>query len=144
MNILFKAIRDNEIHAVRNLVEVGADIEKRDVEGDTALIAAAAYPLSGLEITKYLVEEKGADINAVNKDNKTALYRAAYNNKLEVVKFLVEKGADVNIKTFIGNSPLDIARTAGSLEVVEFLESIILEKPTREGLCLWITLRNNL
>jgi ankyrin repeat protein len=43
-----------------------------------------------LDVVKYLVEEKGADVKAANKDGNTPLHGAARN----VVKYLEEKAAD--------------------------------------------------
>ena len=40
---------------------------------------------------------KGADINAVDEDGWTALYRACYNSEAASALFLIEAGADVNM-----------------------------------------------
>jgi ankyrin repeat protein len=40
--------------------------------------------------------EHGADLNAKNNTNYTALILASENGNFEIVKYLVEKGADVN------------------------------------------------
>ncbi|MBI5970679.1 MAG: ankyrin repeat domain-containing protein [Deltaproteobacteria bacterium] len=42
--------------------------------------------------------DKGADVNARNKDNLTPLMLAAQNGHVDVVKALLAKGADVNAK----------------------------------------------
>jgi ankyrin repeat protein len=41
-----------------------------------------------LDVVKYLVEEKGADVKAADKDGYTPLHRAARNGNLDVVKYL--------------------------------------------------------
>jgi ankyrin repeat protein len=57
---------------------------------------AAAW--SNLDVVKYLVGEKGADVKATNKDGDTPLHWAAANGKLDVVKYLEEnaKAADID------------------------------------------------
>jgi ankyrin repeat protein len=50
---------------------------------------------------KYLVEEKGADVKAADKDGYTPLHWAARYGKWDVVKYLKEiaKAAKANIKS---------------------------------------------
>jgi hypothetical protein len=55
-----------------------------------------------VEDMRYLIEEKGVDVNSKNYDKPfvrgvTPLHTAAYYGNIEVVKFLVSKGADVNV-----------------------------------------------
>ena len=54
--------------------------------------------------------------NDVNLEIKTygwytALYIAALNGHLDILKLLIEKGADVNTKDNKGKSALDVAKT---------------------------------
>ena len=59
---------------------------------------------STLEALKYLVKEKGGDINVVNYDFQTLVHCAAQNSNLEVLKYLVEeKGADINVANNYGD-----------------------------------------
>jgi ankyrin repeat protein len=47
-----------------------------------------------LDVVKYLIEEKGADFNALDKCGKTPLHSAAFAaglGKLDVVKYLKKK-----------------------------------------------------
>ena len=71
--------------------------------------------------------EKGADVNAKDKDSMTALIWAAIKNSIEVAKLLIEKGADVNAKIDIsdvvdgGLTVLMIAVGSDSLEIAKLL-----------------------
>jgi ankyrin repeat protein len=70
-----------------------------------------------------LLLEKGADVNAKDKDgNVTALIMAASNGHTETVKFLLERGADVNAKDNDGFTALKAARKAGHLDIVQLLK----------------------
>ena len=48
-------------------------------------------------IVEYLIE-KGVDINAKGDCSWTALMYASWNNRLEIVKFLIENVANLNEK----------------------------------------------
>ena len=57
----------------------------------------------------------GADLNATNKLNETALQLAAERNDFETVRTLVEHGAEPNVTRSDGWSPL---YTAGNQEFI--------------------------
>ncbi len=50
--------------------------------------------------------ESGADLDAVNGDDSTALLLATINGHFDIAKFLVEAGADVNMASMDGAAPL--------------------------------------
>ena len=52
-------------------------------------------PAGMLPAVKYLVEELGADVNAVDADGNTAVHNAASRGDNEMIRYLVSKGADV-------------------------------------------------
>jgi len=79
----------------------------------------SATGMNYLDVVKYLVT-KGADVNAMSKDDITPLMDAASKGNLEVVEFLVAKDADVNARMTDGSTPLMMA--AGKQKVVEFLK----------------------
>ena len=89
-----------------------------------------------VEDVKYFIEEKGINVNTRNNDNsryrgRTALHFAAYEGKVEIVKYLISKGANVNAKDDTGATPLHCAAADtgheehdnGKLEVAKILIS---------------------
>ena len=76
-----------------------------------------------LEIVKYLVEEKRANINKKEEKNGcNALHCASMYGHLGIVKYLVEeKGANINEKEQDGKTALHYASESGYLEIVKYL-----------------------
>jgi ankyrin repeat protein len=54
--------------------------------------------------------ERGADINAKDKDGRTALHAAAANGHDAIVVHLLERGADINAKDKDGRTALNAAK----------------------------------
>jgi ankyrin repeat protein len=115
---LVAAIRDGDVHAVRKLLDNGADVNARDAEGNTPLILASFY--AGPECVALLLE-KGADANAANRAGVTALIRAATN--YDKTRLLVTAGSKVRVRTAdLGNTPLILAaRRPGNSRTVKLL-----------------------
>jgi ankyrin repeat protein/mono/diheme cytochrome c family protein len=115
---LLTAIRDGDVHAVRKLIEDGADVNACDAEGNTPLILASFYAGPGC---LALLLEGGADANAANEAGATPLIRAA--TSYEKTRLLVDAGAKVRVRTAdLGNSPLILAaRRAGNSRTVQLL-----------------------
>ena len=63
----------------------------------------------------------GADINAVDSENKTVLIEAVMHQKYEMAEVLIYKGAKVNVKTKGGNTPLSLARDLGAKDIEQLL-----------------------
>lgn len=62
-----------------------------------------------------------ADINARNEHGMTALMRAAYHGRVEMVRMLLEHGADPNITRNDNFTALSLAAFFGHAEIVEVL-----------------------
>ena len=62
-----------------------------------------------LPAVKYLVEELGADVNAVDQDGNTAVHNAAARGDNEMIRYLVSKGADVKRINRAGQTTIDVA-----------------------------------
>lgn len=106
---------------VKNAIENGADMNKKDLKGETALICASLYGY--LDIVRFLVEN-GADVNEKNTENQTALVYASKEGYLDIVKFLVENGTIVDIKDVNGWTALYTAQKFNKPEIVRYLKPL--------------------
>lgn len=88
------------------------------IPGQKALEAAEKGKLFKLV---QLVHERPSVVHYKDTDGYTPLHRAAYNDKLDCVKFLVRKGADINAKTNDFWTPLHCAAKWNNVNTVEFL-----------------------
>jgi len=62
--------------------------------------------------------DAGADIDAVNEADFTALHGAAFRGLNEVIQILIDRGADINARDFKGRTPYRIAE--GSKQSFQF------------------------
>jgi uncharacterized protein len=85
-------------------------------------------PTGFLHAIKYLVEELGADVNAVDHEGNTPVHLAASRGDTESIVYLVSKGADVTKVNREGNTTADMAN--GPVQRVQpFPETLaLLEK----------------
>lgn len=106
--IAFRSDEDKFFEALKLCVEKGADINKSDKHGKTAL----HYALSNMmtkEAVKYLIEH-GADVNKKDADGFSPLMTLAQSfifyekSALEVADMLLEAGADVSATNNDGDS----------------------------------------
>ena len=86
-------------------------------------------PSGMLAAVRYLVEELGADVNAVDADGNSIVHNAASRGDTEMIKFLVSKGADVRKINRAGQTTIDVAngpvqRTQPYPETIALLASL--------------------
>ncbi|XP_023802263.1 protein fem-1 homolog A, partial [Cyanistes caeruleus] len=74
-----------------------------------------------LEIVRYLVGERGADLEVANRHGHTCLMISCYKGHREIARYLLEKGADVNRRSVKGNTALHDCAESGSLEILQLL-----------------------
>ena len=87
---------------IEYLIDNGADVNGRDIQGQTPLHHASIIPQSiTVEPVKYLIE-KGADINAKDSYSQTPLFFAQGAKNNEVVEMLIEAGANEEIRNNVG------------------------------------------
>ncbi len=86
-------------------------------------------PTGMLAAVKFLVEDVGLDVNAVDDDGNTAVHHAASRGDNEMITYLVSKGADVTRVNRRGLTTVDMAngpvqRTQPYPETIKLLESL--------------------
>ncbi|MGE3507535.1 MAG: ankyrin repeat domain-containing protein, partial [Vicinamibacterales bacterium] len=110
---------------LKALVDGGADVSVPTVDGTTPLMAAAGlggatftpgrqrgFRVVGAEEAVKVLVEAGADVNAVNEADFTALHGAAMRGLNEVIEYLVQHGANINVRDFRGRTPFRLAEGA--------------------------------
>ncbi len=115
---LLKAAKKGDIEEVRLLLEKGADVNSRNMDGWTALMLAA---WNGNTETVELLLDEGADVNSKSISGWTALMFAAANGCIKTAKFLIEKGAEVDEKYDNGETALLVAAWNGQIDIIKLL-----------------------
>jgi ankyrin repeat protein len=100
---LFFAVFNNDLAALGDLLDVGANIEVRNQWERTPLMLAAQL---GRKEALRLLLERGADIRAGDYGGTQALSVAADNGHTECIRLLLDYGADPDAKDISGWTPL--------------------------------------
>ena len=113
------AAKSADVEVLRLLLEYGADPAIDTEDGITPLMAAAGISWASnqdraseaqvLEAVKLIVEELGADVNAVSDVGETAMHAAAYRGANSVVQYLFDQGAELDVVALDGRTPLRVA-----------------------------------
>ena len=101
------------------LVQLGANPNKADLNGRTALMLAASVA------NKYYLKrmiENYADIDLVDNFGWSALIFAIYYSHTEIVKELLYASSNVHIVTHTGQSALQIAQKKENHEIIDLLK----------------------
>lgn len=117
--LLAKAVDDEDVELVRELIAKGEDVNGREEDKSTPLFAAVET--GSIEIVEMLLDA-GAKINARNEERQTPLMQLDYDATPELVDLLVRHGAKLNLTDKENNTALIIATDNGvNADVVEAL-----------------------
>ena len=110
-----------DLPMMKLLVERSADIHILNRDNDTPLILAtggstlnpggedAGTEEEALAAVKYLVEELGFDVNALNNNGETPLFGPSYRGWNRVAAYLLEQGAELGQENVLGWTPTTLA-----------------------------------
>ena len=118
---LMRACRMGNEDAISVLLNAGADPNIAHADGYISLHGAIKKGCSK-EVLEAIISH-GADVNATNKANNTALMCACLDGNIDAIYVLLQAGADPNIAHANGNTCLHIAIGKGCCKDV--LEAII-------------------
>ncbi|EKP05749.1 ankyrin repeat protein [Leptospira kirschneri str. 2008720114] len=92
--VLFEAIREENLTAMKKLLDEGCDPSSYEEKGYNNALSLAAY-MRQPEMIEYLIQ-KGARINDRTKGGRIALHNAVWQYNKRSVELLLEAGADVH------------------------------------------------
>ena len=115
---LTKAVRSNDVQAVRALIKSGADVNVRSGDGSTPLLWAAHA--ANVEIARALIAAN-ASLDIANDYGITPLLQASRTGDAAMVDLLLKSGANPSRAHPEGETPLLAAARSGSVTTVRLL-----------------------
>ena len=118
---LWDAASEGDVNRVAALLDAGAEIDAKHTGAGgipTPLIAAAFC--GHIEVVRLLLA-RGADVEAVNSQGRSALVQAADQGHAEIVELLAHAGSAVDRPGLFGQTALHLAAWQGHRAVVQTL-----------------------
>ncbi len=117
-NPIMVAVQSGDEAMVRLLAAKGAKVDTtKKLAGPLHYAVLRRRP----EMVKLMLS-LGAQIDAIDDRDSTALMLAAKNGQIEVVRYLVSKGADKSLQDIGGLTAVEHARKQGHQDIVQLLE----------------------
>ncbi|CAD6452024.1 d3f9d0ed-282c-4192-9c77-9b2d3a97da13 [Sclerotinia trifoliorum] len=117
-SLLHRATATNNEEMVRIVLEKKPEVDCRDDNGRTALMAYA--DLKREKVLQILLHH-GARINLTHRHGSYELFAAARFGAIEVVRFYLKNEVNPSIANYFGLTPLHAAAANGHLEIVRHL-----------------------
>jgi ankyrin repeat protein len=108
----------NSFETVNFLIDAGLNINAKDDIDDTPLNNSIYQDINNFDVAKLLVD-KGAEINHINKDNRTPLIFSALKNHVDITALLLENNADINIIDCQGKRAVDYITSNEMIDLFE-------------------------
>ena len=118
LTALHRAAAEGQTEIVEQLLDAGAEIERRDDAGQTPLHHAVR---SERAQTVALLLARGAEVDAEDGNGYTPMHRSASEGSATIAEILLKNGANVNASLDDGRTPLALASEKGHQEVIEIL-----------------------
>lgn len=115
---LMVAAANGQEEIIKYLLAQGAAVNKRDKNGENALIYAIKNNYPGAAKILFIHHP---DMQSDPKYQRTPLLWAVFAGDLEMLKFLLEKGAKLSDRDLDGNTPILCAAIGGQVEIIYYL-----------------------
>ncbi len=115
---LTHAARSGKLAALKLLLEKGAEINHRMIDGSTPLFTAVSKNRN--DTARELIT-RGADVALAGQSDVTPLAAAAFNGNAEIAALLIARGADPKALDSTGKSAMVYAAADGNTSVVALL-----------------------
>jgi ankyrin repeat protein len=130
------AIEKGQTEKAKELIDSGISIEEGNEHGSTALMLAIRK--ENTELVRYLIEEKGANVNALNHAGWSPLmYAACYSNDPDILVLLFNKDPDFSTVNQDGDNALHLAIKRGARDLIPLLLTMgadaTLANPDKNG-----------
>ena len=119
----------NTLAIIKLLIESGADVNRTDSDGSTALAKAAGSRYQPIQLMAFLISS-GADINKKDCGSQTSngygytpLHQAALHGNEKTIQFLIKKGANVYSEDCFGRTALSLAERLGFTKIIALLKA---------------------
>lgn len=116
---LLVAVVKGDLALVEQLLDLGADPNKRADRGAIPLIVALVHGAERAVLETLI--ERGADPEAVNDDGFGALHAIAELDNPENLEWFLGHGLDIELRTNRGHTPVQIASALGHLDALQAL-----------------------
>lgn len=116
--LLHLAVRGGDVELIRLLLARGVDIDAGDEESNSSALTAGVWAAAPKVVAALI--EAGANVNRQRSGGRTALHTAAFRDRAEIVRLLLDAGADPLITDDHGKTAADLAGPT---------TSVLLSKP---------------
>ena len=117
-DVLFEAIKQNDVRRVQKLLNKGCDIDYQSEREQTFLMTAITY--GNTEIAKLLLK-KHPNVNLQDRYGNNALIMASFRGYTDIVHLLLDESPDIDKQNNEGMTALMMAACKGREKVVEQL-----------------------
>ena len=118
MTPLHHSARNGHLQVAEFLIQSGASVDKKSVDGWTALHLTCEN--GHVDVIDLLLRQ-GADPNAMNKNHVTSLMLASREGHVPVIELLLKYGAKINKVAEGGKTALSFAARSGKVDVLRRL-----------------------
>ena len=128
---LMNAAKYCHLDCLRALLQAGADVNKTNSKGSTALNGLASRSMKCIDV----LTGAGADVNISENEDKTPIMTAATSDNKECIQKLLDAGADLNAVMKNGSTAVFFAATNSKMMVTKFLymKGILINRKNNEG-----------